>query len=182
MWLRAAPVSVVLRAFSCLGQGRTPGGGSVDAEVGRRTYSGVRHPGVRVVGRTGRGLVSFPPRSVAATWSPIVGGIHRLLRQLRRGPLRPAAAAAAAAVGDPVRAAMSGRREPNPHHTAIDQALAGSLVRKWSRVAAGAAAGRMAGRAAGGGRAAHPARVPRLRDRVPARFARRDRLGQRVPA
>ena len=64
----------------------------MEAGGGRHAGSGVRHPGVRVVGRTGRGLVSIPPPAVAAAWSPVGGGVHRLLRQLRRGSLRLAAA------------------------------------------------------------------------------------------
>jgi hypothetical protein len=70
-----------------------------------------------VVGRTGRGLVPIPPHAVAAAWTPTGRRVHRLLRQRRRGPLRLSAAAAGPAAGDPVRAAMPGGCEPDPHHT-----------------------------------------------------------------
>ena len=112
---------------------------------------------MRVVGRTGRGLVPVAPRSVAAARAPADRRVHRSLRQLRRGPLRVPAATAAAAAGDRLCAAVPGRCEPDPHHTPIDQAAAGPFGRQWCRVAVGASARRLASRTAGRGGGQHAA-------------------------
>ena len=57
LWVRSASVSVVLQAFPRLGQGRVATGGSVEAGGGRGADGGVRGTRLRVVRRTGRGLV-----------------------------------------------------------------------------------------------------------------------------
>jgi hypothetical protein len=86
-----ASVSVVLHAFPRMGESRTTACRSVEAR-GRRRGGDVRGPGLRVVGRTGRGLVPVAPRSVAAARAPADRRVHRSLCQLRRGPLRLPAA------------------------------------------------------------------------------------------
>ncbi len=59
----------------------------MDSDAGQHNDR-VRASGLRVVGRAGRRLVSFAPRAVAAAWPPSGCGVHRLLRQLRRRPVR----------------------------------------------------------------------------------------------
>lgn len=89
-----ATISVVLQAFPNVGQVRATTTGSVGAGSCRGADAGVCAAGVCVVGGTGRGLVPIASRSVAPAGPPADRRVHRLLRQLRRGPVRLEGAAA----------------------------------------------------------------------------------------
>jgi len=183
-WLRirAASIPTVLQAFPRLGQSRTPDRGSVDSDPGHHDER-VRSAGVLVVGRVGWRLVPVTPRPVAAARPATGGGVHRLLHQLRRRPVRLGAAATAIAARDPVRDPVPRRCQPHPHHTAIDQTTVGpSRGRRRHRLAAGPLGAGLAGPTARRRLDHLTAGFPRLRDRLPARRPRRNRMGQRIPA